>query len=86
MIPSLLIEEDIRGYGMNETLCLPHIRAYAEHSKSDDFIANPYLYVQLSMLLEQMRVQRRIDYGEVFRVIRKCYENGMQAWLTNVMK
>ena len=84
MIPSLLIEEDIRGYGMNETLCLPHIRAYAEHSKSDDFIANPYLNVQLSMLLEQMRVQRRIGYGEVFRGIRKCYENGMQAWLKNI--
>lgn len=86
MIPSLLIEEDIRGYGMNETLCLPHIRAYAEHSKPDNFVANPYLITQLSVLLEQMETQERIDYGEVFRIIRKCYQNGMKAWLANVLK
>lgn len=86
MIPSLLIEEDIRGYGMNETLCLPHIRAYAEHSKPDNFVANPYLNTQLSVLLEQMRTQDRIDYGEVFRIIRRFYQTGMKTWLANVLK
>ncbi len=85
MIPSLLIEEDIRGYGMNETLCLPHIRAYAEHSKPDDFAPNPYLDVQLFTLLEQMRSQGRVDYSEVFRIIRKCYQTGMRRWLANVL-
>lgn len=86
MIPSLLIEEDIRGYGMNETLCLPHIRAYAEHSNPGHFVANPYLKAQISVLLDQMKMQNRIDYGEVFRIIRKCYRNGMQKWLANVLK
>lgn len=86
MIPSLLIEEDIRGYGMNETLCLPHIRAYAQHSKPDDFVANPYLTAQISVLLEQMETQGRIDYGEVFRIIRKCYQTGMKTWLANVLR
>lgn len=86
MIPSLLIEEDIRGYGMNETLCLPHITAYAGHSKPDDFVANPYLTAQLSVLLEQMETQGRIDYGDVFRIIRKCYQTGMKTWLENVLK
>lgn len=86
MIPSLLIEEDIRGYGMNQTLCLPHIRAYAEDSKPDDFVPNPYLIAQISVLLEQMETQGRIDYGEVFRFIRKCYQTGMKTWLANVLK
>lgn len=86
MIPSLLIEEDIRGYGMNETMCLPHITAYAQHSKPDDFVANPYLITQLAILLEQMETQGRINYGEVFRMIRKCYQTGMRTWLANVLK
>lgn len=86
MIPSLLIEEDIRGFGMNETLSLPHITAYAQHSKPDDFVRNPYLIRQLTVLLEQMRAQNRIDYGEVFRIIRDCYRTGMQIWLANILK
>ncbi len=86
MIPSLLIEEDIRGFGMNETLHLPHITAYAEHSKPDNFVANPYLTAQLAVLTQQMRQQDRIDYAEVFRIIRKCYQTGMRTWLENILK
>ncbi len=86
MIPSLLIEEDIRGFGMNETLGLPHITAYAQHSKPEDFAENPYLIKQLAVLLEQMETQGRIDYGEVYRIIRGCYRTGMQVWLSNVLK
>lgn len=86
MIPSLLIEEDIRGFGMNETLHLPHITAYTKHSKPDDFAANPYLIRQLAVLLEQMKTQGRTDYGEVYRIIRKYYRTGMQTWLANILK
>lgn len=86
MIPSLLIEEDIRGCGMNETLCLPHIRAYAEHSKPDNFVVNPYLNMQLSVLLEQMFAQGRIDYSYVFQIIKKHYRTGMKEWLANVLR
>ncbi len=86
MIPSLLIEEDIRGFGMNETLHLPHITAYEQHSKPDDFAANPYLCAQLDVLLEQMRTQDRIDYGEVYQIIRRCYRTGMQIWLAKILK
>lgn len=86
MIPSLLVEEDIRGYGMNETFHLPHITAYAEHSKPENFVTNPYLKEQLSVLLEQMEAQGRIDYQEIFQIIRKNYQTGMKTWLANVMK
>lgn len=86
MIPSLLIEEDIRGFGMNETLHLPHITAYAQHSKPDDFVANPYLIKQLAVLLEQMKTQGRTDFGEVYRIIRKYYRTGMQTWLANILR
>ncbi len=85
MIPSLLIEEDIRGFGMNETLHLPHITAYAEHSKPDNFMANPYLITQLAALTDQMREQNRIDYNEIFRVIRNCYQTGMRTWLHHIL-
>lgn len=86
MIPSLLIEEDIRGFGMNETLCLPHITAYAQHSKPEDFVENPYLIRQLAVLLKQMETQDRIDYGGVYRIIRNCYRTGMQTWLKNLFQ
>lgn len=86
MIPSLLIEEDIRGYGMNETFHLPHITAYAEHTKPENFVANPYLNEQFAVLLEQMETQGRIDYSEIFGVIRKCYQTGMKTWLGNILK
>lgn len=85
MIPSILIEEDIRGYGMNETFHMPHITAYAEHTKPEHFTVNPYLNQQLEVLLEQMETQGRIDFGEVFEIIRKCYRTGMQTWLKNLV-
>lgn len=85
MIPSLLIEEDIRGFGMNETLHLPHITAYAEQSEQDSFTANPYLTVQLAVLIDQMQSQSRIDFNEVFRIIRRCYQTGMHTWLNNIL-
>lgn len=85
-IPSLLIEEDIRGFGMNETLHLPHITAYGEDSTIEDFHANPYLNAQLAVLLAQMDEQERIDYDAVFRIIEDSYHTGMQKWLANLLR
>lgn len=83
-IPSLLIEEDIRGYGMNETFHLPHITAYAQDSAPEDFRSNPFLNEQLAILLAQTDRQGRIDYDEVFEIIRDCYHTGMQRWLNGI--
>lgn len=83
-IPSILIEEDIRGYGMNETLHLPHITAYLAGSSSEDFQANPYLMKKLDVLLSQG--QERLCYDEAFRIIERCYHTGMREWLNNILK
>ena len=83
-IPSILIEEDIRGYGMNETLHLPHIAAYLVGSSPEDFRANPYLLKKLDVLLSQG--QERLCYDEVFRIIENCYHTGMCEWLNNILK
>lgn len=82
-IPSILIEEDIRGYGMNETLHLPHITAYREGSSPEDFQANPYLISKLDVILSQG--QERLRYDEVSRIIADCYHTGMQRWLSNIL-
>lgn len=84
-IPSFLIEEDIRGYGMNETLHLPHITAYRPGSTPEDFAANPYLITQIALLLEQAE-QGRMDFEAVYRVIEHCYHTGMQTWLANILR
>ncbi len=84
LIPSILIEEDIRGFGMNETLQLPHIQSYAENSKPDAFAANPYLNVQIEVLLEQAKRYNRLDYQKVFYLIKQYYEKGMKQWLKNL--
>lgn len=82
-IPSILIEEDIRGYGMNETLHLPHITAYREGSSPEDFQANPYLSGKLDVILSQG--QERLRYDEVTRIIEHCYHTGMKKWLNNIL-
>lgn len=84
-IPSLLIEEDIRGYGMNETLHLPHITAYRQGSTPEDFEPNPYLITQIALLLDQAG-RGRVDFEAVYRVIEHCYHTGMQTWLANILR
>lgn len=84
-IPSLLIEEDIRGYGMNETLHLPHITAYRQGCTPEDFEPNPYLNTQIALLLKQAG-QGRLDFEAVYREIEHCFRTGMQTWLENLLR
>lgn len=82
-IPSILIEEDIRGYGMNETLHLPHLTSYSQVKEEEGFVSNPYLIPQIDVLLGQMKCGR-IDYEAVYRIIREHFDNGMRTWLRNL--
>lgn len=83
-IPSILIEEDIRGYGMNETLHLPHITSYSQDNMGEGFVSNSYLLPYLTTLLEQMKHSGRIDYEVVYQAIKGSYNTGMKIWLKNL--
>ncbi len=80
-IPSLLIEEDIRGYGMNESLHLPHLTAYDKGCGGERFRANPYLLSQILVLLAQMDERKWRDYEDVFELIKYYYQTGMKKWM-----
>lgn len=82
-IPSLLIEEDIRGYGMNESLHLPHITAY-DAEEGEEFKPNPYLSIKLMRVLEQLQLSERIDFRYVSQLIWKIYIAGMQTWINKL--
>ena len=79
-----MIEEDIRGYGMNETLHLPHITSYSQDNMGEGFVSNSYLLPYLTTLLEQMKHSGRIDYEVVYQAIKGSYNTGMKIWLKNL--
>lgn len=85
-IRSILIEEDIRGFGINDVWGLPHIRAYDGNGEEEVFKPNVYLIKELCMLLEQMQSYTRIDYNRIFETIINTYKSGMQSWLDNILR
>ena len=80
-IPSLLIEEDVRGYGFNEALGLPHFSAYEKYVNNESLNANINLCTQVDMMLEQICNENRIVYDEVLNTINRFYRTNMNKWL-----
>ena len=86
-IPSILIEEDLRGYGMNEALGLPHMLSYDSHSMhmNHSYNPNPFLLDHLkSRLLYELNTGFFRYYG-AFETIRNMYRKMWNVWIKAVM-
>jgi len=85
-VPSLLIEEDIRGFGMNEVLGLPHVTAYDEEMMMETgrFSPNSYLLKKTDNVLDHMMSTNFIDTRTAFVRMKNAFDVGMVKWLRNI--
>jgi hypothetical protein len=86
-IPSLLIEEDLRGHGINEILGLPHITAYRqeEAGQPGSFEPNPHMEKRVNDALDLLAVTDYIQIENAVRIMAAVYESGMRPWLNKVL-
>lgn len=81
-IPSILVEEDLRGYGMNETLGLPHLLSYDDilmHTERK-YAPNPWLTKQLSDIIAYMKLTSFARIEGAFHIMNEIYHNGYMKW------
>lgn len=81
-IPSILIEEDLRGYGMNETLGLPHLPSYdlIERHLNNRYQPNQCLNNHLADLIQYNLATGFARYEGVFRIMKQMYYNNFINW------
>ncbi|MCR5176340.1 MAG: hypothetical protein K6C05_05760, partial [Anaerovibrio sp.] len=86
-IPSILIEEDLRGYGINETLGLPHLLAsdISCSSSNSDFVPNQGLCTHLSDLIRYNCANNFARYKGVFQNMKDLYYLSYLNWV-NLLK
>lgn len=85
-IPSLLIEEDRRGFGMDDVLGLSHIYGYDETEwNSKGFQPNEYLIPQLEFAIGRMFSTEYMEMKEAYRKMAFYYENGLKKALKKVL-
>jgi hypothetical protein len=85
-VPSILIEEDLRGYGFNDTLGLPHLTAFDHMNmlKKREYRGNPYLLYRLDDIIDG---HYRLNWKKVehaVKIMDFIYEEGMANWLRKV--
>lgn len=87
-IPSILIEEDLRGFGMNETLGLPHLLSYDEICMHENSIykCNDFLTKQLEDIIEYFITTHYSRYNGVFYIMKDTYYNGFLNWARQIEK
>lgn len=85
-IPSILIEEDVRGYGMNETFGLPHLLSfdYDERRGKGIYMPNKNITKKLTDVISYNLETRFERYEGVFRIMKNMYYENYQRWLSKV--
>ena len=86
-IPSLLIEEDIRGHGLNDTLGLPHITAYCQNhmDHTGRFSPNQHLEKRICDVLDSLEATEYTQIQNAVRMMIAVYQDGMCPWLDKVL-
>lgn len=81
-IPSILIEEDLRGYGMNETFGLPHLLSFDifERLQENRYKPNAWLIKHLSDLIQYNLDTNFIRYEGVYQIMKAMYYKNYTAW------
>lgn len=84
-IPSILIEEDIRGYGMNETLGLRHITSYvAEKAICGIYQANSHMIDHLDNEIDFYLKDPKHYMYETQNIINQIYKDDLKKWITYI--
>lgn len=85
-VPSVLIEEDLRGYGFNDTLGLPHLTAfdYVNMLKNGEYKENPYLLYRLDDIIDYHYHLKWKKVENAVRMMDFIYTEGMAKWLRKV--
>lgn len=84
-IPSVLIEEDRRGFGMNDVLGLPHILGYDETEWSTEtFSPNRFLTNKLDDVIDRMYGTEFIELKSAYRRMEYYYKTGMRQVLNTL--
>lgn len=85
-IPSILIEEDRRGFGMNDVLGLPHIFGYDETMwKTNEFYPNEYLLNKLNNNIERVYQTEFAEYLSAYKKMDYYYGTGMKKMLNKIL-
>lgn len=83
-IPTVLIEEDIRGYGVNDVLGLEHI---ANSCNSDgEFAENKYLIDKIDDAVARLLQSEFWDGDRAYESIKHYYKKGMKVALKEALQ
>lgn len=85
-VPSILIEEDLRGYGMNESLGLRHVYSYdIEKAANGEYEVNQYLFDQLETELDIIKFEKDTIIKTAVEHMKTCYKFGLDRWFKFVL-
>lgn len=85
-IPSVLIEEDLRGWGMNETFGLSHLPSFdiVERHINNRYKPNEVLLSHLNDILDYNVETNFSAYQGVFTRMKDMYYNNFKKWANSV--
>lgn len=81
-IPSILIEEDLRGYGMNETFGLPHLLSFdiSERLQKRRYKPNTWLNRHMTDLIQYNLETGFMRYEGAYQIMKSMYYRNYTAW------
>lgn len=83
-IPTILIEEDIRGYGVNDVLGMGHIANSC--NSNGEFVPNEYLIKMLDDAIDSALQNRFWESRVACQTMKYYYETGMKKALKKILE
>ncbi|SFT66722.1 Polysaccharide pyruvyl transferase [Selenomonas sp. GACV-9] len=83
-IPTVLIEEDARGGGVNQALGLPDIQNYSTND-GEQFIENPYLFKELEVYLQELQREDCSRLQQAVNRMEDIYQRVVVPYIKNVI-
>jgi len=87
-IPSILIEEDLRGWGMNETFGLPHLPSYdiSERHNRNVYTPNESLITHLNDVISYNMITDFAAYKGTFLRMKDMYYKCFLKWADKIIE
>ena len=84
-IRSILVEEDARGFGVNEALGLPNILAFdPEQISGMQFVPSKTLAQDMDSALDGICTENIEMYCKAFQSMKRTYEEKMRVQIENL--
>lgn len=83
-IPSILIEEDARGGGVNQALGLPDIQNY-RCNEEGNFAPNPYMLSEIDYYLQELEREHCSRLQAAIKRMQDVYETVVVPYIKNVI-